>query len=215
MSDNPTPAEFWEARYADADGLWSGRPNAVLVEVVADLPVGRALDLGCGEGGDSVWLAARGWAVTGVDLSPTAVRRAADAARAAGVPDDRAEFIAADLATWRGNGAYDLVTASFLHSPVEFPRTRVLRDAADLVASGGHLLLIGHAAFPPWATVPDRDAEDHGDHRFLSPQEEIDELALDPAAWDTVLAETRDRDAVGPDGTRAVLTDTIVLLRRN
>ena len=59
----------WDARYAESDRLWSGEPNVVLAREVRDLPPGRALDLGCGEGGDAIWLAARGRRVTAVDVS--------------------------------------------------------------------------------------------------------------------------------------------------
>jgi len=69
----PSAREWWEARYAERDGIWSGRVNAVLASVTWGLPVGRALDLGCGEGGDVVWLAEQGWDVTGIDLSVTAL----------------------------------------------------------------------------------------------------------------------------------------------
>jgi hypothetical protein len=104
---------------------------------------------------------------------------------------------------------YDLVTASFLHSPVTLPRTDVLCHAAELVAPGGHLLIISHAAAPPWARLK----AEH-EHRFLTPEEEIDALRLDDA-WSTVVAETRTRPAVGPDGAQMVLDDTVVLLRRS
>jgi SAM-dependent methyltransferase len=204
----PTPAQFWEARYADSERVWSGRPNQALVDVLSDLPPGRALDLGCGEGGDAVWLAGRGWRVTGVDISPTAIARARAAATAAGVPTIRWE--AHDLASWRGDDSYDLVTACFLHSPVELRRTEVLRHAASLVAPGGHLLIVSHADYPPWAS------ESHGahEHRFLTPAEEIDELDLRPGEWDVEIAETRRRETTGPDGEPAVLDDVVVLLTR-
>lgn len=69
-AESPTPArDWWEERYAEQDGVWSGRANAVLADIASALPVGRALDLGCGEGGDVVWLAREGWDATGVDLS--------------------------------------------------------------------------------------------------------------------------------------------------
>ncbi|WP_255252658.1 class I SAM-dependent methyltransferase [Curtobacterium sp. 'Ferrero'] len=90
---------WWEARYAERDGVWSGRVNAVLASVAPGLPTGRALDLGCGEGGDVVWLAEQGWDVVGVDLSLTALTRASRAAVSAGV-EHRTAFVAADLAAW-------------------------------------------------------------------------------------------------------------------
>jgi 2-polyprenyl-3-methyl-5-hydroxy-6-metoxy-1,4-benzoquinol methylase len=75
----------WDARYSERDGtMWSGRPNGRLVSEVADLAPGRALDVGCGEGADAIWLARRGWTVTGIDISEVAVRRARAAAELAG-----------------------------------------------------------------------------------------------------------------------------------
>ena len=213
---DPSPAQFWEARYADAGQLWSGKTNQALINVATDLVPSSALELGCGEGGDALWLAGHGWKVTGVDISPTAVRRATDAARDAGLSVDQVRFIAADLSTWQPNGDYDLITASFLQSPVDFPRTEVLRRAAGHVTPGGHLLVIAHAAFPPWAKGHDRHGGNPGrpDFRFLSPKEEIDALDLDPGEWDTRIAETRDREVTAPDGTPAQLTDSVVLLQR-
>ena len=204
------PADFWEERYAGSDRVWSGRPNQILTQVAADLPPGRALDLGCGEGGDAIWLAQRGWDVTGLDISLTATRRAAEAARAAGLPPARIRFLAADLSALDHAGAFDLVTASYLHSPVKFPRSEVLRHAAGLVAPGGHLLVVSHADFPPWAQGHDR-----AEHRFLSAAEEVAEIGLDRGGWTVVLAETRSRDAVGPEGQTAVLDDAVVLARRD
>lgn len=212
MHTDTPPAQFWENRYTDSEGLWSGNANVSLVDAVSGSTPGTALDLGCGEGADTIWLARRGWIATGIDISPTAVRRATDAARAGGVPDDRIRFVAADLSSWHEDGSYDLVAASFLHSPVEFPRTDVLRRAAGLVARNGHLVIVSHAAFPPWADADAR--EGHGDHRFLSPQEEIEALDLEPNRWEVRIAETREREAIGPDGTQAVLEDTVVVLQR-
>lgn len=217
------PADFWEERYATAERVWSGRVNRVLSEVAATLTPGRALDLGCGEGADVVWLARHGWDATGIDISPTAIRRATEAARAAGVDAGRIRFVAADLATLP-EGTYDLVTASFLHSPVELPREAILRRAAERVAPGGHLLITSHAAPPPWARAHEADAhradahrcdDDPGDgHRFLGPDEQLRQLALDGEAWDVVVAETRAREATEPDGQTATLEDVVILARR-
>ena len=75
----------WDARYSERDGaMWSGRPNGRLVAEVAQLTPGRALDVGCGEGADAIWLARRGWTVTAIDVSDVAVRRAREAAELVG-----------------------------------------------------------------------------------------------------------------------------------
>ena len=92
---------FWDERYRSQHRVWSGRPGEVLVELTSDLPAGRALDAGCGEGADAVWLAGRGWRVTAVDLSSVALARGAEEAAALGNGlADRIEWVHADLTTW-------------------------------------------------------------------------------------------------------------------
>jgi SAM-dependent methyltransferase len=203
------PAAFWEARYSGSDAVWSGRVNPTMAEIAADLPAGRALDLGCGEGGDVLWLAGRGWQVTGVDISPTAVDRGRAAAAAAGLAE-RVRFEAHDLADYEIDADYDLVTACYLQSPVELNRSGILVRAAARITPGGHLLVVTHAAPPPWASGL------HHQHpqEFLSPAEELAALVLPEAEWEPVLAEVRQREATGPDGTSAVLDDAVLLLRR-
>ncbi|MGO2862064.1 MAG: class I SAM-dependent methyltransferase, partial [Brevibacterium sp.] len=96
-----SPHQYWEGQYSDSHRRWSGRVNPTTAEVVAELPVrpGRALELGCGEGGDAVWLAQQGWQVTAVDISATATARGAEGARAAGV-GDAITWISHDLGEW-------------------------------------------------------------------------------------------------------------------
>src|SRR3954468_4007884 len=78
------PAE-WDAKYSERSGaLWSGQPNGRLVAEAAGLTPGRALDVGCGEGADAIWLAQRGWTVTAIDISDVAVSRARQAGELAG-----------------------------------------------------------------------------------------------------------------------------------
>jgi uncharacterized protein YndB with AHSA1/START domain len=204
-----TPAEFWESRYADGGQVWSGRVNQTLVDVLSavDVVPGHALDLGCGEGGDAVWLAQRGWRVTAVDISPTAVARGETAARRLGLAD-RVSWVAHDLSTWDVDASYDLVTASFFQAPVPLARVEILRRQAARVAPGGRLLVVSHAAPPPWASP-----EHVGGHRFSTPEEEAAQLALGDD-WLTDLVELRRREVTGPDGQPATLEDGVLLLRR-
>lgn len=225
-----TASEYWEQRYGDAP-IWSGDVNRSTADVAATLTPGTALDLGSGEGGDAVWLASRGWTVTAVDIATTALDRGRAAAEAAGV-GDRIAWRAADLAEWTTDDTFDLVTASFLHSTFAFPRRAVLRRAATAVAPGGHLLVVGHAALPPWSSHAEHaghaeqagHAENatqagHPEHedgaRLLGPDEQVADLALDPAAWTIVLAELRTRRTSGPDGQPTTIDDTVVLARRD
>ena len=88
--------DFWDERYSTSERIWSGRPNPRLVEHVSALAPGTAIDVGCGEGADAVWLAARGWGVVGVDVSGVALDRARQHALEAGV-GDRTTWVQADL----------------------------------------------------------------------------------------------------------------------
>ncbi|MGO1849169.1 class I SAM-dependent methyltransferase [Microbacterium sp.] len=205
-----TPAEYWEERYAELERVWSGRVNLVLSEVAATMAPGTALDLGCGEGGDAVWLAQQGWQVTGVDISPTAVERGQAAAQQLNIPETSLRFESGDLATWGPTRAFDLVTCSFLHSwPVTIPREVILHRATGFVAPGGHLLVISHAAAPAWA-----DPEMLNGYVFPTPESDLAALALDPDRWETLACELREREATAPDGSSGVMTDGVVLVRR-
>ncbi|AQP47111.1 hypothetical protein BW730_05860 [Tessaracoccus aquimaris] len=202
------PGEFWESWYQERDQVWSGKVNAVLAEVASSLEPGSALDLGCGEGGDVVWLAQQGWDAIGIDISPAAIERARLAAEEQGV-EDQASFLVGDLTELDLDGHFDLVTASFLQSPVALERAAILRTAASLVAPGGRLLLTSHAAPPPWA------ADEHRhDFKQSSPEAEVADLDLAPGEWAVETAQVRGREVTAPDGAPAVLEDSIVLVRR-
>lgn len=226
------PQAFWEAHYGPGP-VWSGNVNAVLESVAADLMPGTALDLGCGEGADVLWLAHRGWHAVGVDIAQSAIIRARATAEASSLEEGRAQFLRTDLGVLAQDrrpeeltGPFDLVTANYLQSPVALDRQHILRAAAALVASGGHLLLTSHAAAPSWAADefqaqhdhsaddPQHDHDHHGPAAFPSPQDELTTLALDPQKWETLRAEVVTRDTTAPDGSPAQLDDTIVLLRR-
>lgn len=201
------PREFWDEFYGGDAPVWSGRVNVQLAEITADLAPGRALDLGCGEGADAIWLAEDGWQVVAVDVSANALERACAAAQERQVIS-RIRFERHDLSTSFPAGRFDLVSAQFLHSPVQLEREAVLRRAADAVAVGGLLLIVDHAAAPPWA------GEHVHEHRFATAEEVLAGLGLDDAQWELLRLGTADRDAVGPDGQTGVLTDNVILLRR-
>ena len=195
------PTTYWEGRYGERDQIWSGKPNAALVAAVSTLAPGRALDLGCGEGADSLWLAEQGRAVTGLDVSSLAIARAGREAARRGIPESRFTGLVQDLAGWQPAERYDLVSACFLHSPIEFPRADVLRRAAGAVRSGGHLLVVGHAEPPPWGRLLDHAG--HGHHDLLDAAGELAQLGLETGAWESVIVEDRDREATGPHGEAA------------
>lgn len=201
------PARYWEEHYSGQDQVWSGRVNPVLTEVAAELPVGTALDLGCGEGADAVWLAGMGWRVTAVDISATALERTEAAAERAGVAS-RVTCERHDLVTSFPAGEFALVSAHFLQSPLEFPRPEVLKAACLSVELAGRLLIVDHGAPPPWAS------EDHAHADFPTVHETYDNLDLIPDRWRVERLEAKRREAVGPSGETGVLLDNIILLRR-
>ncbi|WP_242894986.1 class I SAM-dependent methyltransferase [Actinomadura litoris] len=211
--DGADPAEFWDARYAESDRIWSGDPNTVLVRETAALPPGTALDLGCGEGADAVWLAGRGWRVTATDVSRVALERAVRHAADAGVAD-RVDLQRHDLAVSFPAGTYDLVSAQFLHSPAPLPREEVLRAAAAAVAPGGTLLITGHAGLPPWEQHEHEHGHDHHDVDLPTPEEVLASLRLPDGEWEVQLAEEHPRVQNGPDGKPATRTDNVLKLRR-
>ncbi|MCA1598028.1 MAG: methyltransferase domain-containing protein [Chloroflexi bacterium] len=204
--DDSQAQRFWEEHYRAHERVWSGGANSVLVDVAESLPPGAALDLGCGEGGDAIWLAERGWRVTAVDVSATALSRAAAHAAAAGV-EARIDFQQHDLAQTFPAGAFDLVSAQYLQSPVEFPRDRVLQAAAGAVAPGGLLLVVAHASVPPWSWADP-------DTRFPTPEEALAALHLRPRQWRIDRLGAPERQATGPNGESATVADTIIAVRR-
>jgi len=150
-------------------------------------------------------LAELGWRVTAVDVSATALNRAATHAAAAGV-ETRIDFQQHDLAQTFPAGAFDLVSAQYLQLPVEFPRDRVLHAAAQAVAPGGLLLVVAHASVPPWSWADP-------DTRFPTPEEALAALDLSPGQWGAERLGAPARQAIGPDGQSATDTDTVIAVR--
>jgi SAM-dependent methyltransferase len=201
MADDD-PQEFWEQFYGEREQVWSGHPNVVLVEEVEGMTPGTALDLGCGEGADSIWLARQGWRVTGTDISQVALDRAAAHADDAGVAD-RITWERHDFTRSIPAGPFDLVSAHFLHSPVDDPRDSALRAATGAVAPGGTLLVVSHEAVP-W----------HPEMEFPTAQEVRDSLAVDRVGWTVERLDSRPRRVTRPDGTEVDVSDSVVRLRR-
>ena len=194
--------EFWDERYSTSHRIWSGQPNQRLVEQVEALAPGTALDVGCGEGADAVWLAGRGWTVTGVDVSGVALERAEEHADEAGV-GERTTWLRADV--FAGDplpGGFDLVSAAFVHVPPE-DFAAVYGALAAAVGPGGSLFVLAH--HPDDVHTGLRNSE--LSHLLFAPDAVT--ALLDPQEWEVVAAETPTR-RVTHDDREIDVTDTVV-----
>ncbi len=195
---------FWDRRYEGRELIWTAEPNRFLVAEARELSPGRALDVACGEGRNAVWLAERGWRVTGVDFSEVALAKAQELAIARGV---QAQWIAADLLAFTPEPqAFDLTLIFYLHLPAA-QRTPIMRSLAGAVAPGGLLLVVAH----------DSTNLAHG---CGGPQDPAVLYTADDVVGDlsatglrTERAETVPRPVTTPEGERIAL-DALVRARR-
>ncbi len=200
---------FWDERYGSKEDIWSGQVNPQLLAEAMDLASGTALDAGCGEGADALWLAGRGWQVTAVDISSIPLQRGA--AHAAELGSEIAERITwqhADLGvTAPPEASYDLVAAHFLQLR-EDDRRRLYSALAAAVAPGGTLLIVGHHPTDMLTGVP-RPPEPE---LFFTAEELAAELPRD--GWEVVVADRRERTVQDPDGHEVTIADAVLRARR-
>ena len=209
-------SEAWNERYRAAT-VWSGQPNEALVAHVPDRPARApgasapearptALDVGCGEGADALWLACRGWSVVGVDWADVALDRAGSAVTDSGLDarfDEGDVTDAQFLSGLSATGTFDLVTVGYLHPEPE-DRATMFAHLAGLVAPGGHLFVLAH------------DPE-HGDrglpgpppHRLLSPDAIVGLLDL-PDDFSVQISALHTREREG----EVTAVDSVVLAHR-
>ncbi len=194
--------DSWDQRYAAAEQVWSGQPNAPLVREIGELRAGRALDVGCGEGADALWLAEQGWDVTALDVSRVALDRAADHAERSGVQVRWLHAGLADAALLPAS--FDLVSAQYPALPRSENHEAELALLAA-VAPGGVLLVVHHC--PP-------SKEQAHAHRF-NPEDYVypaDVAALLDDEWRIEVDETRPRNVTTGAGSHH--TQDIVLRAR-
>ncbi|VEG55007.1 type 11 methyltransferase [Mycolicibacterium aurum] len=192
----------WDERYSQEEQLFSGRPNGALVAEVAEMAPGRALDVGCGEGGDTAWLVKQGWRVTALDVSRVALDRAM---RRAGDATTNVEWVHAGLVDAAlAQGAFDLVSAQY-PALLRTPTNDAERTLIGAVAPGGTLLVVHHA---------DIDVEAAKAHGF-DPADYVmptDVAALLDDGWEIEVDERRVRDV--PAGGGSGHTHDVVLRAR-
>ncbi|MFV2123593.1 class I SAM-dependent methyltransferase [Micromonospora sp. LOL_013] len=203
-ADHPAfSADWWEQHY-QAHPAGHVSPGPQLVAEVADLPPGTALDAGCGTGADAIWLASRGWQVTAVDASSTAVARAKElvAQQDLGVAQ-RITWLTADLTRWEPSQRYDLVTSQYVHP--DLPFGQFVARLAAAVAPAGTLLIVGH---------------DHADTHSAAHAPQAASIGLDAvvgslpdAQWEVVVAESRSRE-VHHESKQLTIHDLVVRAHR-
>lgn len=198
--------EFWEKRWAQAlhehgDKIAGRPPNMNLVEAAAPLTPGLALDAGCGNGAETLWLAANGWRVTAVDFSAMALESGRAAAQKIGADvAERIEWVEGDLGAWTPpSRRYDLVASLYVH--VAGSVQEMVAGLGAAVAPGGTLLLIGHRPVDPATGL----ATPAAGQSQVSVADAA--AALDSRDWD-VLAAERPRAAAG-EGVDAVVRATL------
>ncbi len=200
---------FWDERYRTRDALWSAQPNSQLVSETSDLAPGEALDVGCGEGADAIWLAERGWRVTAVDFSAVALERGAARAIVAGAEvAQRIDWRHEDLTKWAPPATfYDLVSAQFMHLPKDQREPLFSRLAAS-VAPGGCLLIVGHHPSDLQTSVPRPRMPD-----FLYTASDVAD-ALDPRSWEVIVSAARERTSIDPGGNTVIIHDAVLRAQR-
>jgi len=194
---------YWEEHYKRI-GERTGhlQTSPYLVSEVSDLTPGIALDAGCGEGADAIWLAGRGWHVTGVDVSSTALDKARNNAETFGVSVD---FEHTDLTVWTPEeGHFDLVTSQYVHTT---DNQQFIKKLANAVKPGGTLLIVGHQAPKAHEASPHA----HGSHLTA---EEI-AAHLSPDEWEIAVAELRTSERIYPNGRTVVLNNSVLKARKS
>ena len=144
--------EFWNEMWAEHTDLTRDADDLLIAEIEGLQP-GRALDIGCGAGGNAVLLAEHGWQVTATDFADAAIEKGKRLATKRGV---EVEFIVAEATTFRPDGQYDLITCFYVQLPPG-QRAKMLALAAGALTPGGTLLFVSHDKSSPPSGWTDED----------------------------------------------------------
>ncbi len=208
MTEPAFDRRFWEDRWSQvlrdhSDQIARCPPNEWLITEVANLQPRFALDAGCGHGSDTLWLAARGWHVTAVDFSASALAHARSTAKTVGVDvADRIDWVEGDLSAWTPQPAhYELALSLYVHV-ADSVEAMVKRLAAG-VAPGGTLFMVGHRPIDPTTGAETAAAGQ------LQVSVDTATAALDPNRWTFLVAEDRPRPMAGTG------VDAVICARRH
>ncbi len=206
----PFDRDYWKTHWQQADEHANGKeiaPNPYLAREVTGLAPGTALDAGCGEGAEAIWLSSEGWKVTAVDISSEALSRAAKRAAEAGAPAKRVQWIEADLGDWEPGAQFDLVTTHYAHPAT--PQLAFYERIAGWVAPGGTLLIVGHLH------TSGTSAHAHNPSAEAAVTAASIRERLDAAQWDVVTADELPRTLTNRAGTGVQMDDVVVRATRH
>jgi SAM-dependent methyltransferase len=197
---------YWESHWGQADGHGTGPPSPYLAREVGNLTPGTALDAGCGEGAEAIWLAAKGWQVTAADISTEALSRAAAHAATSGTAPAQIRWVEADLSFWEPGTRFDLVTTHYAHAAIA--QLALYERISHWVAPGGTLLIVGHRH--------SAETAGHGHHPPEKASVTAGDItaALGAGGWDIVTVEEPTRTLTSGDGRTVQLDDVIVRATR-
>jgi cyclopropane fatty-acyl-phospholipid synthase-like methyltransferase len=208
--------EYWDQIWKGdrAASMGASQPNPHLIQELSDLAPGMALEAGCGAGAEAIWLAARGWQVTGADIAAAALDRATERAAASGVAE-RVQWVQADLSVWVSDVRYDLVTTHYAHPAM--PQLDFYDRTASWVAPGGTLLIVGHLdhdAAEGHARGQGHRPGGDGPPASASATAATITARLDLAEWEVVTAQESHRTMSGPGGHETTIHDVVVRATR-
>lgn len=210
--------DYWESHWQQANGHAPGReivPNPYLAREISNLAPGTALDAGCGEGAEAIWLATEGWQVTAADISTEALTRASERATEGCAAPESVQWVEADLSVWEPGTQFDLVTTHYAHPAM--PQLAFYERISGWVAPGGTLLIVGHLHT---SEAPGHGhGQEHQGHGH-NPPEEVSVTAasitvgLDATEWDIVTADEPIRTLMNRAGRTVQLDDVVVRATR-
>jgi len=219
--------DYWETHWQRAEAHDALAASPYLSRELGDLAPGSALDAGCGEGAEAIWLAAAGWRVTAADISSEALARAAARERESPAAH-RVHWLQADLSVWEPADRFDLVMTHYAHPAMA--QLEFYERIATWVAPGGTLLIVGHRqaadehAPGHGHTHGHGHGHDHGhDHGHTHDHDRDSDVrarasvtaatvsaTFDVAQWEIVTAVEPNRTVTNRDGHQNRLDDVVV-----